>query len=65
MPLYEYQCDCGSQFEALRSIAMRKTVICPKCGNLAFKKLSVANHTFGWDVDYGERFSHEKLVRNI
>lgn len=28
MPLYEYKCECGNEFEALKSIENRYDVIC-------------------------------------
>ena len=39
MPLYEYTCDCGAQFEAIRSIADRHGAACP-CGGTAKLKVS-------------------------
>ena len=39
MPLYEYKCRCGEQFESVRAIADRHNATC-KCGNLAKLKVS-------------------------
>ena len=39
MPLYEYNCDCGKSFEALKSIAGRHNTIC-ECGKVAKLKIS-------------------------
>jgi len=39
MPLYEYKCECGRAFEAIRSIEDRHNVIC-ECGKKAELKMS-------------------------
>lgn len=39
MPLYEYECECGRKFEAIKSIADRHNTIC-KCGRIAKLKIS-------------------------
>ena len=39
MPLYEYRCECGKQFESVRSIDNRHNAMC-KCGNIAKLKVS-------------------------
>ncbi len=39
MPLYEYKCDCGEEFDTPKSIADRHTAICI-CGRMAKKKMS-------------------------
>lgn len=39
MPLYDYECECGEQFEAIRSIADRHNTVC-KCGRVARLKVS-------------------------
>lgn len=46
--LYEYQCQCGLNFEARRPIELRANAQCPKCGSLAEKKLSIINASYGW-----------------
>lgn len=35
MPNYDYECDCGSKFEAFAEIAKRHETTCAKCGNAA------------------------------
>ena len=51
MPLYEYYCDCGKEFEAFRSIAERHNVKCPTCKRVVHLKISLQGkhrvaHTF-------------------
>jgi putative FmdB family regulatory protein len=48
MPLYEYQCTCGYQFEARQPLELRANAQCPKCEKLANKKLSTINASYGW-----------------
>jgi len=47
--LYEYSCKCGNYFEARKPISQRASAECPKCGQIAEKKLSIINFTFGWN----------------
>jgi putative FmdB family regulatory protein len=35
MPLYDYECKCGCEFEKQQAIADRKDAPCPKCGRSA------------------------------
>ena len=69
MPLYEYECRCGFCFEALNPMAERHKAICPNCGRLASKSMSVANHSFGWvlsDRSLNVRFApKEEFVKNV
>lgn len=37
MPLYDYSCECGAEFEAQRTIAERAKAECPECGLSARK----------------------------
>lgn len=39
MPLYEYECECGKRFEAIRDIKDRNTTTC-KCGRMISPKIS-------------------------
>lgn len=39
MPLYEYTCECGKEFEAIKSIGDRHNVIC-ECGKVSNLKIS-------------------------
>ena len=41
MPIYEYQCNCGHQFEKLRRLSDTSIQLCPKCGGETRKVLSV------------------------
>lgn len=41
MPVYEYQCTCGSRFDRfLRLAQFQEPQNCPSCGNVAEKRLS-------------------------
>jgi putative FmdB family regulatory protein len=47
VPLYEFQCECGLQFEKLfKRITDVKTLPCPTCGNDAKKMMSASNFSF-------------------
>lgn len=51
MPLYEYYCECGKEFEELCSMPERNNVVCPICQLPAHIKISVPRkplvaHTF-------------------
>lgn len=51
MPLYEYYCDCGKEFELRRSMAERNNTVCPVCRQPAHIKISapikhLTAHTF-------------------
>ncbi len=50
MPLYEYKCTCGNQFELLRSIADRHSTTC-KCSKVATLQISSWGRVIvaGWD----------------
>jgi len=39
MPIYEYRCECGKEFEALRGIENRHDVTC-ECGKVPKLKVS-------------------------
>lgn len=41
MPIYEYRCHCGHQFEKLCPMSDAPVQPCPKCGGEARKVLSV------------------------
>jgi putative FmdB family regulatory protein len=45
MPIYEYTCECGHQFEDLVRNA-EEEVACPECGQIAERQDSFA-HIFG------------------
>lgn len=71
MPLYEYRCKCGYRFESRKPVEERQTAVCPKCGEIAEKKLSVVNFTFGFTLsdeswnDDNRPAAHDELVRNV
>lgn len=47
MPLYEFQCECGLQFEKLfKRVTDVKTLPCPTCGSDAKKMMSASNFSF-------------------
>ena len=55
MPIYEYLCiDCDRHFDEVRSIANRKTAICPACGRVSEQvptKSTFHLHGPGWARD--------------
>lgn len=41
MPIYEYACSCGCQFESLRPFSKSaEALACPRCGKPAKRKVS-------------------------
>ncbi len=49
MPVYNYHCENGHEFEAFNRIVDRATAPCPDCGDLAQQGLSrrpAATHNF-------------------
>jgi len=50
MPLYEYECQNGHRSEASRPIDGRDIDnICPVCGQLARRVMSVFTHAIDWN----------------
>ncbi len=42
MPTYDYKCiKCGNIFELFHGINERPQVVCPKCGSIAQKQISL------------------------
>lgn len=42
MPTYDYKCiKCGNTFEHFHGINERPQVVCPKCGSLSQKQISL------------------------
>jgi len=42
MPTYDYKCiKCGNTFELFHGIGERPHVVCPSCGSLAQKQISL------------------------
>lgn len=68
MPMYDYFCLCGNEFEALLPISLRHEAHCPNCGRLANKKFSVFNWSFGWkrsDKSAWIKGYPDEFVKNI
>ena len=69
MPLYEYVCEpCHLRFEVRKPVEKRHKAQCPNCGKLAFKVMSVVNHTFGFRLSDAshERFGpRDEMERNV
>ncbi|EHS1736043.1 zinc ribbon domain-containing protein [Escherichia coli] len=40
MPIYNYSCSCGNDFEKMRSISQRQEAECPICNQIAKQSLS-------------------------
>lgn len=40
MPMYNYNCDCGHEFEDFNKIVDRETTECEKCGGVAKQGIS-------------------------
>ncbi len=40
MPLYDFECPCGTVFEELVPMSRRKKATCPQCGGTAKQKIS-------------------------
>lgn len=50
-PLYQYRCsNCGNEFDAWNKVSERQKAKCTRCGQMADKRLSVVNYTFGWRI---------------
>lgn len=54
--LYDYQCECGYEFESFNRVKDRKIAECPKCGGWAdilfnASALSTALHVFKPYID--------------
>lgn len=59
MPLYDYLCSCGNEFEIMNSIEDRKFALCYDCGDLAKQIIKLGHGGIslfkpGWwrDIDY-------------
>jgi len=68
MPIYEFECECGEQFDELVSINNEdcKGVLCPSCGSTKSEKL-ISNFAFQfgnpvgtdkWQNSHDYRFKH-------
>ena len=62
MPLYPYRCTkCGHKFEKIQSFSAEPEKVCPKCGGVLERPLTVPGLNFkgsGWYVnDYASKGS--------
>ena len=62
MPLYPYRCtQCGHKFEKIQSFKSEPEKVCPKCGGVLERPLTVPGFNFkgaGWYVnDYASKGS--------
>ena len=62
MPLYPYRCTkCGHKFEKIQSFSAEPEKVCPKCGGVLERPLTVPGLSFkgaGWYVnDYASKGS--------
>ena len=49
MPLYEFKGKCGHRFEVLKPMSKcREDEICPECGQMASRVLSIFHDLWGW-----------------
>jgi putative FmdB family regulatory protein len=60
MPLYEYECGaCGVRFEHIQKFSDPQVEVCPSCGGLVHKLMSMPSIRFkgsGWYVnDYAQK----------
>ena len=67
MPIYQYRCENGHEFEELRRYTERHTARCPKCMAATSIIPSTCNHSFGWRLadSSHEHRAKDKLERNI
>jgi putative FmdB family regulatory protein len=62
LPLYPYRCTkCGHKFEKIQSFKSEPETVCPKCGGVLERPLTVPGFNFkgaGWYVnDYASKSS--------
>ena len=62
MPLYPYRCtQCGHKFEKIQNFSAKPEKVCPKCGGVLERPLTVPGFHFkgaGWYVnDYASKSS--------
>ena len=70
MPLYEFRCKCGNQFEEVLSITDETEGTCPICGRKTREqKYSLSGHVVyfreGFDYGLGEYVKSERHRQNI
>lgn len=62
MPIYEYECSKGHQFELMESFTAPRTRKCPKCGKTAKRLISLASFHLqgsGWYCKDSKSSSHK------
>jgi len=63
MPIYEYECSKGHQFELMESFSAPSTRKCPKCGKTAKRLISLASFHLqgsGWYCKDSKSSSHKE-----
>jgi len=66
-PIYEYECTkCKNRVEMIEKFS-KPSEVCPVCGSVAKRIISVANHTFGWRFTQRshEVGAEDELERNV
>lgn len=60
MPMYDYHCQCGREFEALRKYSESQAASCPSCIREAPKALSAPAGICGGFYDTSVRINRQK-----
>jgi putative FmdB family regulatory protein len=60
MPIYEYLCPEGHQFEEKKNMGARQFAVCPECTQRAKLVFSPVNHTFGFRLTEQSHLSNHK-----
>ncbi|MEZ7211430.1 zinc ribbon domain-containing protein [Pantoea ananatis] len=60
MPMYDFECDCGQQFEAIRRINERDKAQCPYCFSEARQMLTAPAGINGGFYDNSVRVNRQK-----
>lgn len=68
MPIYEYRCHCGNEFESLKSIKdFDKPQKCERCGKDAFRTISTGisggSTPEPWEYEY-THYAQPKFVKD-
>lgn len=58
MPMYDYACPMGHEFESLRSITTSGEAECPDCGHLSQKIWKATAEVHGDDIPGGIEIRH-------
>lgn len=62
MPIYDYQCQCGHEFEAGNTIGNRLNMTCPECSSREVKLLITTSKKDWFRPHWNEHFTHEKEI---